>query len=33
MACKCEVFKKAIDTVRLLSADGVSKANSGHPGM
>ncbi len=33
MACKCEVFKKAINTVRLLSADGVSKANSGHPGM
>ena len=26
-------FKKAIDCVRLLSADGVQKANSGHPGM
>jgi transketolase len=25
--------KKAINTVRLLSADGVEKANSGHPGM
>ncbi len=35
MSCKAkqETFKKAIDTVRLLSADGVQKANSGHPGM
>ncbi|NMA44116.1 MAG: transketolase [Oligosphaeraceae bacterium] len=28
-----KTFAKAIDTVRLLSADGVQKANSGHPGM
>lgn len=34
MSCQSrETFKKAIDTVRLLSADGVQKANSGHPGM
>jgi transketolase len=34
MSCQAkETFKKAIDTVRLLSADGVQKANSGHPGM
>jgi len=33
MTCKCETFKKAVDTVRLLAADGVQKANSGHPGM
>ncbi len=33
MNCKCETFKKAIDTVRILAADGVQKANSGHPGM
>ncbi len=26
-------FAKAIDTIRLLSAEGVEKANSGHPGM
>ena len=26
-------FGKAVDTVRLLAADGVQKANSGHPGM
>ena len=26
-------MKKAADTVRLLAADGVQKANSGHPGM
>jgi len=26
-------LKQAIDTVRILSADGVQKANSGHPGM
>ena len=26
-------FRKAVDTVRLLAADGVQKANSGHPGM
>ena len=26
-------FKKAVNTVRILSADGVQKANSGHPGM
>ena len=35
MAC-CKfkaIVKKAINTVRLLSADGVPKANSGHPGM
>ena len=35
MAC-CKfkaIVKKAISTVRLLSADGVQKANSGHPGM
>ena len=28
-----EIVKKAINTVRLLAADGVQKANSGHPGM
>ena len=34
MSCQAkETHKKAIDTVRLLSADGVQKANSGHPGM
>ncbi len=33
MTCKCATFKKAVDTVRLLAADGVQKANSGHPGM
>ncbi len=36
MSCKCTdkaVMKKAINTVRLLAADGVQKANSGHPGM
>ena len=32
MSCECDV-KRAIDTVRLLAADGVQKANSGHPGM
>lgn len=35
MAC-CKfkaIVKKAINTVRLLSADGVQEANSGHPGM
>lgn len=26
-------FQRAIDTVRILAADGVQKANSGHPGM
>lgn len=26
-------FEKAVNTVRILSADGVQKANSGHPGM
>lgn len=31
--CKCETFKKAVNTVRMLSADGVEAANSGHPGM
>ena len=31
--CTCETFKKAVNTVRLLSADGVQAANSGHPGM
>ncbi len=36
MSCCCknkEVFKKSVNTVRLLAADGVQKANSGHPGM
>ena len=33
MSCNCQVFKKAVDTVRVLAADGVQKANSGHPGM
>ena len=36
MSCDCKdkaTFKKAINTVRLLAADGVQKANSGHPGM
>ena len=33
MKCCCKTMKKAIDTVRLLSADGVEKAKSGHPGM
>ena len=33
MQCCCKTVKKAIDTVRLLAADGVQKANSGHPGM
>ena len=33
MQCNCEIFKKSIDTVRLLAADGVQKAKSGHPGM
>ena len=33
MQCCCQTFKKAVDTVRLLAADGVQKANSGHPGM
>ena len=35
MSCcqKKEIMKKAINTVRLLAADGVQKANSGHPGM
>ena len=36
MSCECKdkaTFKKAINTVRLLAADGVQKANSGHPGM
>ena len=35
MSCcqKKELVKKAINTVRLLAADGVQKANSGHPGM
>lgn len=31
--CCCKTMKKAIDTVRLLAADGVEKAKSGHPGM
>jgi transketolase len=34
MSCQHkETYQKAIDTVRLLSADGVQQANSGHPGM
>ena len=33
MTSCCQTFKKAVDTVRILSADGVQKANSGHPGM
>ena len=34
MKCECKAtFDKAINTVRLLAADGVQKANSGHPGM
>ena len=34
MSCECpKTFEKAINTVRLLAADGVQKANSGHPGM
>lgn len=36
MSCKCKdkaLVKKAINTVRLLAADGVQQANSGHPGM
>ena len=32
MSCECAV-KRSIDTIRLLAADGVQKANSGHPGM
>ncbi len=32
MSC-CKNLKLAADTVRLLAADGVQKANSGHPGM
>jgi len=30
---KCTIDKLAADTIRLLSADGVQKANSGHPGL
>ncbi|NLF93644.1 MAG: transketolase, partial [Oligosphaeraceae bacterium] len=34
MSCQQqETYQKAINTVRLLSADGVQQANSGHPGM
>ena len=33
MQCCCKTMKKAVDTVRVLAADGVQKANSGHPGM
>lgn len=33
MQCCCKTIQKAIDTVRLLAADGVQKAKSGHPGM
>jgi transketolase len=33
MSCQSQLVKKAVDTVRILSADGVEKANSGHPGM
>jgi transketolase len=32
MSCESAV-KRSIDTVRLLAADGVQKANSGHPGL
>lgn len=32
MSVECDV-KRAMDTVRVLSADGVEKAKSGHPGM
>ncbi len=32
MSVECDV-KRAIDTIRVLSADGVEKAKSGHPGM
>jgi transketolase len=28
-----QLLEKAIDTIRMLAADGVQKANSGHPGM
>jgi transketolase len=28
-----ELTKKSVDTIRFLAADGVQKANSGHPGM
>ena len=28
-----ELHKKCVDTIRFLAADGVEKANSGHPGM
>jgi len=33
MTSCCQTFKRAVDTVRVLSADAVQKANSGHPGM
>jgi transketolase len=28
-----EIQNRAINTIRFLSADGVQKANSGHPGL
>ncbi|HTP26890.1 MAG TPA: transketolase, partial [Anaeromyxobacteraceae bacterium] len=28
-----ELLEKAINTIRMLAADGVQQANSGHPGM
>src|SRR6516165_8784969 len=28
-----ELTKKCVDTIRMLAADGVQQANSGHPGM
>ena len=28
-----EIERMAVDTIRFLAADGVQKANSGHPGM
>ena len=33
MAGKKDVERLAVNTIRLLSAEGVQKANSGHPGM
>ena len=28
-----EIETKAINSIRILSADGIQKANSGHPGL
>ncbi len=33
MTSCCQTFKRAVDTVRVLSADAVKKAHSGQPGM